>query len=209
MGTRFSSNCLPGAASLALLFGSVAPQTLHGATYLAAVGPTPLRFQSLQNIPPLNLPELAMADPAAPAVTGTWTNITGAPEVLTAKSPDPAPQQYNFGYMPFGVPWMPPAPGGPGYDSMPPRPPEPSPVMPMGSEKPPGPGPGAGILAREANPAPEPPSAAPLMVVTPQMLVDYFRPSKTNSPASNGSVGFTAPTSAPPTGPSNPGSRTP
>ena len=204
MGTRFSRIWLLCAAGFTALFGGAVTLEADGAAYLAVVGPCPLRYQPPQITQPLYLPPLVMQDPAAPRIIGSYTNnITGPPEVLTAVSPDPAPPQYTpFDYSPFGGAWVNSLVGLSAYNSLLPKATEPAPIP--------------AVVDYRSNAAPAVPtasaasSAPPMMVVTPQMLVDYFKPGRpaTNSPSAGGSgpVGFTP---APPPPTSNASHRSP
>jgi len=156
--------------------------------YLAVVGPSPLRYQPPRPSYLVPLPPLLMADPAPPPIVGTFISSNGPPVIRTAESPAPTFQQYtpfNF-FMPFAWPWGNPFMALGGYNS----------ILPTAVPQPRS-APAVDSRAKEA-----PPAAAP-MTVTPEMLVDYFKPTRTatNSATSTGSGpgGFIAPKPTAPT----------
>ena len=166
------------AVAVGVAFGLSAIASSPG--YLPVVGPTPLRFQSDQRAPLQELPPLAMQDSTAFDVTTFPTNIP-APEsvIYKAASNTNAPPEYNFWPFPS---WYWPAPDW----SSPPQ----------GGEMPSPPN-----EVAPTNTIYTPHTASDLLVVTPQMLVDYFKqsqsPTNAVNPAARAPVGFTPANPAP------------
>ena len=149
--------------------------------YLSIVGPTPLRFQTDRNTPQRQLPPLEMQNSTDSDVITFPTNIANPESITyTAASHTNAPTQYNF--WPFPTWYWPtpdwsnsPSSGG----SVPPPPTEPAPT----------------------NTVYSPHTASDLLVVTPQMLVDYFKQTQSTTndvePAARAPVEFTPANPAP------------
>ena len=148
--------------------------------YLPIVGPAPLRFQSDRNAPQQALPPLEMQDNTASDVTTFPTNVANPESVIyKAASNTNAPQQYFWPFPSWYWPapdWSNPSPGG-SEGPMPPN------------------------EVAPTNTVYSPHTASDLLVVTPQMLVDYFKQSQsaTNSvnPSARAPVEFTPANPAP------------
>jgi hypothetical protein len=143
--------------------------------YLPLVGPTPLRFQPRRAPPTVELPPLALKENHATDVTAFPTNVAN-PEsiVLTAASRTNAPDQYFLLYPPWYWPapaWLEPA--RPGGDHVNPTP-SPESVQPARPDPSASPAPPPQLLT-PTQVVPRPHTASDLLVVTPQMLVDYFK----------------------------------
>jgi hypothetical protein len=160
------------ALALGAAFGWSAIASSPG--YLPTVGPTPLRFQSDRNLPLRELPPLAMQNNTASDVTSFPTNVANPESVIyTAASHTNAPPQYFWPFPSWYWPspdWSNPPPQG---EEIPRPPVEPAPT----------------------NTVYTPHTASDLLVVTPQMLVDYLKQSQsetnTVSPSAQAPVEFT------------------
>jgi hypothetical protein len=181
MGMNSSKTWVLGGIAMVVSLGIAESSSLSEAGYLPKTGPTSLRFQIGRGSQPLDLPPLAMDDPDPSAVTA-----------MPQKSLDPIPvEKYTAASLPPQtenyLPWMPwfyPLSGM----SYPPPLPAPS-------------------IGAPTNTPPVSLPASDLLSITPQMLVEYFRPLQfgTNAAGASalGPVGFLPATPAPPVVSSN------
>jgi hypothetical protein len=159
MDNRPSKACIAAGIALAVVVTTAA--SLESDPYLPKVGPTSLRFKAAGASKSLNLPPLAKEDNTA-TVTNMPANVENVDIVTRVASPDPVVQQYFF-----QSPWIYPLPRADAQTDV------------RGSAAP--------APAHPATNAPPTSQAASdMLVVTPQMLVDYFKPPPTN--ATNASV---------------------
>jgi hypothetical protein len=173
---NFSKTYVLAGIALVMTLATVGSSGRPGAGYLAKVGPTPLRFQEGRDSRPPSLSPLAMDDRDIPTVTAMPPKAEEPTPVVRYSAASLPPQPQNY-YLPW-MPWFYPTPT---------------------------------FSNPEAVPAPgfESPTngtslslpAGDLLNLTPQMLVDYFKPLQrgTNPPNTSGvpPVNFVPATPAP------------
>ena len=153
MRKNFFKNWIAGGITLAAAFGIVGSLEGSGAGYLAVIGPAPLRYQKLSSWKPLNLPPLPMEnssspDPIAPAIAAAdSTNSTSLPGFASSLADLPAEV-----FLPTTL-WLGHLSSWSAADSN----------LSAGTN-----------FSTNTTQASAP--ASDLLILTPQMLVDYFKP---------------------------------
>jgi hypothetical protein len=141
-----------GKIAMVAVLGLVSVLGAQGVGYLAKIGPGPLRFQAPHAAnPTMNLPPLPKADRGVSDVAGTESIVVKPSENITYRAGFPS----AAASLParFFTPWALWPNLAPDADSLLPE-----------------------VTAPPADSTPAPSAAGDLLTITPQMLVDYFRP---------------------------------
>ena len=178
MGNDLSKQRIAWWLAPAAALGLAASSGPSGGGYLPKTGPTPLRFQVVQESNAFVLPPLAMEESNGPEFTNLPPAQDTSQAVHYSAASKEAPSPMPFWPAPM---WVNPYPGF--YGPEPPGPANPEPKLP-GHSKPDN-RPATNPVANPAtNASPGNGAAGDVLKVTPDMLVDYFKPARvpTNAP---------------------------
>jgi hypothetical protein len=167
----------------AAALGLAASSGPSGAGYLPKTGPTPLRFQVVPEFNAFVLPPLAMEESNGPVLTNMPPPQDTSQAVHYSAASKEVPPPMPLWPAPM---WVNPYPGF--YSPEPPGPANPEPEVP-GNSKP---------VNRPTNPVTNPVTnaspgtgaAGDVLKITPDMLVDYFKPARvpTNAPGAAATI---------------------
>lgn len=161
MGKSFSKTFVVCGIALATAWRIAGPCGVDGEGYLSKVGPVPLRYQTVRASEPLNLPPLP-SEPRSTAEVVTLPAQTDAFSLLRKSASTEIPAQF---FLPAAL-WLNRFSGQNSLDSL----------LPASTSS------VTNSTAAASSPASD------LLTVTPEMLVDYFKPVQPPTNAANATV---------------------